>query len=319
MIDKISFGDWLSLNNNRRHNTVLNYVNRLKKLDREISLYEDETELRIYLTSILNQHPEKTTLAAFRKYLEYLFETHDYSRDPINSDLHKEKKRRLKKALELPHSVVTKGKDKVYGKEYISAEATYQLLKHLEKVGDTKNYLITLFLYDSMCRPHELFGNKKHDPETEKEVIDWQQKTYFIPASIAKGRRPRTIELFIPKTLEVLKEYLDSHDSEYLFSPGGEDYKHLEDYTKIMKDGYNKALKKYCKEIGFPKGFGSIPTEYWWRHTRTTQLVKIMDEGAVRRRGGWKDTHMLNRYVEEGRDLDTMTLEAYLIKNNLRL
>jgi integrase len=321
-----SFENWLFNENQRRYNTTKNYKSQITNIP-PITLFMEENELIGLLNQALRLSPMEATLAALRKYLEFLYETFDYSDDPILMEKHRRLKLNTKSYLELPHSIRQNRKSMTIKEMYVAPEVTYQLLKKMVDDGDFFMYLSTLVFYDSGARPIEFFGNIWGNIDVVKGVM-------YVPETIAKTHvSRRSITLLIPETVVALKKWAEDNQltaddpifggfvldkrerkEDLDFSKEETFYKFIE----TLKGKYNYRLKKYCKQIGFMPS--ASPSEYWWRHTRITQLIKQKDMTFMLERFGHTDSKMMMRhYLEAGKDMETTTLEDYVTRNNLQI
>jgi site-specific recombinase XerD len=290
----------------RDANTAKTYYQMLLRLkNRNLplpSLEMNENEAIEASINIFEFIPENLMRATIRKYINYLYirgESYLWEKEGAKKISFMRKRNNILSNIELPLNICEKKVD--IAAVYVPAEFFYTLLT---KVEDQEEHALTLSLYDFGTRIREELDN------TVKS-IDMDHKTFYVPKEISKSNKDRVIDIRIPETLKELNQICQGKDKEdpifevkYLSY-----YLHLKKYSKQTIKELNKPEYDYLKDL----------SPHWLRHTRITDLAPIMELGALQRRSGHRNPEGTNNYMAVARSIHPITLEAYLMKNNLRL
>ena len=148
--------------------------------------------------------------------------------------------------------------------------------------SEFRDYVLMIYLIDSMSRISEALGLKIHN-------FDYETRTVIIPATIAKNRKSRIIPIQ-EQTARLLRELIIENqtdfDSEYIF---------LTNYGGKMNPSYfRQRLVKYAKRAGIKKRV----YPHVLRHTAATMFLE--NGGDIRHLQkllGHSDMRMVQRYT----------------------
>ncbi|MEK4559575.1 tyrosine-type recombinase/integrase [Bacillus sp. FSL K6-0036] len=169
--------------------------------------------------------------------------------------------------------------------------------------ADFRDYVLMNVLLDGMMRISEALGLKQ-------ENFDFAARTLYIPATIAKNRRARTvpIEFGTAKMLnELIVENRADFESEYIF---------LANYgERLTRDHFRKRLVEYAKEVGIKKRVHP----HLFRHTAATMYLESGgDMRHLQMLLGHSDLRMVQRYTHLSGSSLTAQHEKYSAINKVR-
>ncbi len=176
-----------------------------------------------------------------------------------------------------------------------------EIIRIIDACDRLRDKAILSLLYESAARPHEILALKcKHIVFTSYGCL------LTIPNETKTGLR----KIPIVKSYNTVKEYLASHP----------DFKNGDSPLWLMQSkggraqfsyaAFFKQLSEAVKKTGLDKGMKITP--YLFRHTRLTELAKVLTEAQLKQYAGWtQDSKVASVYVHlSARDLEDAVLKV---------
>ncbi|MEK4245303.1 tyrosine-type recombinase/integrase [Psychrobacillus sp. FSL K6-2684] len=144
--------------------------------------------------------------------------------------------------------------------EVLSDKELNALLAVIDKEAYTtfRDYVLTIFLLDTMLRVSEAVTLRKSDLNVEAGFV-------IIRATIAKNRKARTVPVgkkVINLLLQLIKENDYGFQSEFIFA--------VNEYSYYNRHNYNQRLKEYAKLANIEKRVHP----HLFRHTSATKWLE---------------------------------------------
>lgn len=144
--------------------------------------------------------------------------------------------------------------------EILSEKEINALLAVIDKDAYTtfRDYVLTVFLLDTMLRVSEAVTLRKTDMNKEAGLV-------IVRASVAKNRKARTVPVskkVITLLNQLMRENEYGFDSEFIFA--------VSEYSFYNRHNYNQRLKEYAKLASLEKNVHP----HLFRHTSATKWLE---------------------------------------------